>query len=865
MNNVSVIFSDDARKKLEEGINLVANAVATTLGPRGRNSVIYSEYGSIITKDGVSVAKAITSVEDPQINIGVQLCKQVSMKTNDVAGDGPQPLYSSVLTPTGFTEMGKLSVGDEICGTNGTTQRVTGVFPKGNKEIFKIKLFDGREVECCEDHLWSVVTDRGTKKTITVKQMFKNYTSVKSGRVRRKYYVPLSKAEFSESQLPLDPYLVGALLGDGSLSGTGSVELSLGPNDSHIIDKIKLPEGIYLKSRFIESKNYYRVKIQGKTVDGKSIKNILNDIGLLGVKSESKFIPKLYLFSSMGSRNKLLQGLLDTDGHINKRGRFEYGTVSLNLANDFMQLIRGLGKTARLYKYDRKKNKSYSMRSIYRITEIKGRKHGNSIVGITPTGNFTKMQCISVSNSDNLYFTDGYTLTHNTTTATVLAQAIVKEGLKYIASGANPLSLKRGIDKAMESALILIDANSKSIEEREEIEFVATISGNDAEVGRIVAEAIVAVGSDGIITLEESRGNETHFQMVDGFTYNQGYVSPYLINDGSKNVADYKDVTILMFDCRIDAFEKIYKVLEELNRHKKPVLIIAEGFSDSAMQGIIVNKSRGALPWVATKTPGFGEQKKELIQDICALVGGTVFNESLGHKWEEIDSKFFGFAKRVIVSKDSTTVIEGTVNENMVNDRLELLKTLLESEESDYAKEKLNERIGKLSGGVAMIKISAATELELKEKKYRYEDALSATRAAITGGIVPGGGTCLLRISEVLLETTKYDEKDTDEMLGVKILKKAIRSPFNLICENGGFSSDVYSEKVLMSDFPIGFDAKYCEMVNMIEVGIVDPAKVTKSALINAVSIAGLVLTTETLISPVYDKSEKFIMADPMY
>jgi chaperonin GroEL len=476
-----------------------------------------------------------------------------------------------------------------------------------------------------------------------------------------------------------------------------------------------------------------------------------------------------------------------------------------------------------------------------------------------PYENLGAQLCKQVSMQTNSLAGDG------TTTATVLAQAIVKEGLKYVAAGGNPLALKRGIDKGLTTALELIENLAKPISDRQEIEYVAAISGNEKEVGEVIADAIEAVGSDGIITLEESRDRETYFRMVEGFTYSQGFISPYLISDTSKSIVDYKDVIILMFDCQITQFDQIVKVLEKASKSKKPILIIAEGFSEDAKNGLVVNKARGGFQWAATKTPGFGEQRKDMIQDIAAMVGGTVFNEDLGHKFDEITEDFYGFAKRVVINKDMTTVIEGKTNTDAVSDRVELLKSLLEREESDYNREKINERLGKLNGGVGLIKIGASTDTELKEKRYRYEDALNATRAAIEEGIVPGGGSCLLRISALLEENTEVDERDTDEVKGLRILVHAIQSPFRQICVNGGFSPDVFSAAILDSEWPIGLDAKYGDICNLFERGVIDPAKVTKTALTNAVSIASLVLTTEALIAPVIDKTEKVLMAEPMY
>jgi chaperonin GroEL len=476
-----------------------------------------------------------------------------------------------------------------------------------------------------------------------------------------------------------------------------------------------------------------------------------------------------------------------------------------------------------------------------------------------PYENLGAQLCKQVSMKTNDIAGDG------TTTATVLAQAIVKEGLKYVAAGGNPLGIKRGIDKGLTTALALIENCAKPVSDRQEIEYVAAISGNEHEVGVVVADAIEAVGSDGIITLEESKERETYFSMVDGFSFNQGFISPYLISDVAKNLVDYRDVTILMFDGQIERFEVLIQALEKAAKLKKPILVIAEGFTKDAINGFVINKTRGGYHWVATKTPGFGEQKKEMIQDICAMVGGKVFNESIGHKYDEIDDSFFGFAKRVVVGKDSTTVLEGKSDPVVRGERVELLKAMLAGEESDYNREKLSERLGKLNGGVGLIKIGASTETELKEKRYRYEDALNATRAAIDEGIVPGGGSCLLRISDLLEDRTTVDERDEDEVKGLRILAHAMKAPFRQICTNGDFSPDVFARKVLESEGSVGFDAKYGDVCDLFERGVIDPAKVTKTALTNAVSIASLVLTTETLIAPIIDKSEKVLVSEGMF
>jgi len=459
------------------------------------------------------------------------------------------------------------------------------------------------------------------------------------------------------------------------------------------------------------------------------------------------------------------------------------------------------------------------------------------------------------------------TVGDGTTTSCSLVQGLCNASNKHLNSGGSPTSIKRGIDKGLETVLKLIDERAQQITTRKEIERVATISGNDEEVGYIVAESIEKVGTDGIILLEESKDRETTFSVVDGYTYSNGFVSPYLITDASKNTIEYLDPVFLLVDGPLNKFEDLIPFLEKMSKQKnpKPIIIVAETFSQQFIDGLVINKVRGQFRWAATKTPGFGAQKKELIADLACKVNATVFNENLGHKFDTIDESFLGKAKRIVITKDTTTIVEGETNQEAVNDRIELLKNILETEESEYNREKINERLAKLSEGFGIIKIGANSETELKEKKYRYEDALNATRAAISEGILIGGGSFLLKVSEIIEDHTILDDKDSDELIGLKIFKEAIKNPFKRICHNGGYKYDSVSEKVLESGDSVGFDAKYNEICDLFERGIIDPALVTKTALINATSLASLVIMTENLICDIPDKSEKFIMAEPGY
>jgi chaperonin GroEL len=472
-----------------------------------------------------------------------------------------------------------------------------------------------------------------------------------------------------------------------------------------------------------------------------------------------------------------------------------------------------------------------------------------------PYENLGAQLCIQVSSKTNDNAGDG------TTTATVLAQAIVKEGLKLVAAGGNPISIKRGIDKAVEEIVSCISEIAKPIESKEHIQFIATISGNESEVGQIVADAMEAVGKDGVITIEESRGRDTYLAMVEGMQFNAGFISPFFVTNPERMECKYNDVALLLIDGKIQNATTLFGFIQKFDSNiKKPLLIIAESVDNEALQLLVRNVYQGRKPWVAVKTPGFANQKKDYLFDLAALTGATVITSDMGLSLEEAGLDVLGSAKNIVVTKETTTIIEGAGSQERIEDRITTIKALLGQCESDYEARVLNERIAKLSGGVAVIKIGASTEAEMIEKKYRYEDALAATRAAVEEGIVAGGGVTLLKLSKKL----KLKLSDPDEQFGVDIVKRALEEPIRQISNNAGLSPDVVVNDVLKAKEGRGLDARVGKIVNMIDSGIIDPAKVTRNALQNAASIAGLLLTTESLIVDKPISGEKVLVSEGM-
>lgn len=444
-----------------------------------------------------------------------------------------------------------------------------------------------------------------------------------------------------------------------------------------------------------------------------------------------------------------------------------------------------------------------------------------------------------------------------TTTSAVLAQAMIREGLKNVTAGANPILVKRGIEKAVALAVEEIHNIATPIEGKTAISQVATISaGNDPTVGKLIAEAMEAVGKDGVITVEESKGLTTELEVVEGMQFDKGYISPYMVTDSEKMEAVYEEAHVLLTDRKISAVADLVPVLEKVARSGRPLVVIAEDVEGEALATLVVNKLRGVLNSVAVKAPGFGDRRKAMLEDIAILTGGQVISEDLGLKLENITMDMLGFVRQARVSKDKTTLVAGGDHKDAVEKRIAQIRRQIEETDSEFDREKLQERLAKLAGGVAVIQVGAATETELKDRKLRIEDALSATKAAVEEGIVAGGGTTLLQVSSRLSEylASHEQELNADEKVGFNIVIKALEAPLRQIAENAGEEGAVIVQKVRASEKGIGYNALDRRYENMIEAGIVDPAKVARAAIQNAASIAAMLLTTEALV---VEKPEK--------
>ena len=815
----NVYLDKEAYEILMLGVDKVANAVKSTLGGNGRNVVIQgtSRYPHI-TKDGVTVAASI-SLDDPKERLGASLIKEVADKTLETSGDGPQPLSSKILTPNGWVKMGDIKVGQQICGTGGSVQKVLGVYPKGKKEVYELALSDGSVTECCLDHYWNVTTSQGKEKTLQLKDMINDYAKKgPDNSVLSKYYIPSTFAEFNESEgFIIDPYFLGLLIGDGSLSGTGAIELSLGKNKEHVLDKIVLPEGVEMRSTWVDKKNYFRVKFTGVSNKKSLMYKHLDKLGLLGSKSKTKFIPTQYLYSSGDTRKKLLQGLLDTDGYINSKGLFEFSTSSEQLFNDFVELCNSLGIPLNKRVVTNRGKNAYSNTPIYRVNELKGYKYGRKVVGIRPTNRTEEVQCIKVSNSDELYITDDYIVTHNTTTATVVAQNVMKLALEEIKKGENAINIKKSIQKDLDTLLDELTKLSRTCDDLDSLEKIATVSANnDKHIGGLIKEAMTEVGADGLIKVEMSNTNKTYVDVINGMRLESGYITPHLVTDNSKMVCELENPFVLVSVDAIDTVAPLMDVLEFCNESNKPLLIIASEVKGEALKTLIVNHMKGALKVCIVKAPKYGSQREEFLGDVASFVGATLINERIGDSISDLNRTFLGKCASISVNKNTTTLAKGAGD---ITERLNSIEG-----DDEWAAE----RRACLASKMAVLNIGGFSESEIKEKKDRIDDALRATVGAHKHGYVFGGGTALWFASNKLPNG---------------ILKEAVKQPSRQILDNAGIDPLLLER---LETYGIGVNVLNGEVEDFSD--IIDPLNVVKNAVVNAVSVANTFLTTKCLI-----------------
>ena len=853
-----------------DGIIKSVDAISKTLGPKGSCVAIQNSWGNPdITRDGVTVSKNI-AFKDPAMNMGAQLVKAAASKTEEQAGDGPQPLYAKVLTPNGWTTMGELKIGDKICGTSGTVQEVIGIFHKGQKEIIKMHFSEGQTVECCKDHLWTVLNRRngGKTYTLTVSDIINNGLSYidPNNTTTYRYYTPKTECVyFEEKPVTIDPFLLGLLLGDGTLGNNGSIELSLGEKKINVLEDIILPENIKYSKEYVPERHYYRIKFSSIDTSKKSMKIYLKELNLLDSKSSTKFIPKNYLYNSKENREKLLAGLINTDGYINSRGLIEYSTVSEQLHNDIIELMKSLGYSVNSRVHTREKDEdSYSNKPIYRISQLKGYKYGNKLVGIEKTGKFTEMMCIKVSNPDELYITNDYIVTHNTSSCSVLVKEMVTKGQRYLNNGANLNEIKDGMEKMTSWVKEFIKLNSIPVDgDLEKIRKVATISANnDHEVGNLIVKCMEKVGVNGVITADVSSGLDTTVDIVEGFRVMRGWASPHFITSPEDGKCVMENPVIAVLGEKISSVPQILPAIEASIKTLggRPLLIICDDMDENVMTTLVMNVLQGALRCCVVKGIDFADNRKAICEDISVATGATYICPEYGLSAADMKVENLGSASKVVVSKDSCIIYEGHGDKDDIKARLDIIMKRLEDPTvSDYEKTKFEARVSCLSGGIGIIKAGGGNEIEKNNRKATIEDAILASKSAISEGVVAGAGSIFLKAYQCGRRDFLEKEKKNmtkDEYAGAEIVLESLKSIVWTIGENSGIQGDVLIEKLSKSssrqastDKVFGYNAKLNRFGDLLEMGILDSAKVLRVSLENAVSAASMCLLTCCVIT----------------
>jgi hypothetical protein len=866
MKHLSI--GQESRLNLANALEQIALAVGSTLGPGGR-PFGFDKLGADMrlsasfTKDGLTVLKSL-HFNNPVGDAVLQYCKQASSNSVLASGDGPQPLYSKVLTPKGFVEMKDVVVGMEVCGTDGSIQKVVGVFPKGQKEIYKVTFSDGRVVECCEDHLWTVTDTYSTdpkEVTKTTKQLMEKFKFEKNnGYTSYRYYTPRPIAQFysNKEEMPLDPYLVGVLLGDGSLSESGAIEICIGLKKEHILSKLKLPEGFFLKTSLVENRNCFRVKINGKNSNGQNFHRIVESIGLLNAKSKTKFIPKSYLYSDLESRKKLLQGLLDIDGYINSRGKFQFSTVSAELALDFKELCRSLGIP--IYYQLLKKSEEgggYSDPPLHCIRELFGYKYGDKIIDISPTGKYTEMQCIKVSNKNSLYITDGYISTHNTTSTIVLANAVAQAILKS-KNGKVPQALARQL--MAEANKAIEEIRKEAIKNEEAIEHVAMTSANgDKELTKVVLEAIKQSSAFGTLVVEKNPASPIRYKIskqdgysnCGGYNYNNTLALSASANGeaAASRPLEWNNPLVLLFNGNIHLISQIEPILttwaKACSSNPKHLVVVCYEVSDEVCNKLLVVNRQMAKHGVAVfvvkpRLTAEINSSLQIMRDLAAFCGISENHIVDGGNFKDLNELFFGTCNKVSIALNHTAFL-GRAENHWVDERIRQNQSIVENARSEFDRQITAIRNAELSEGLVKVEIGGGLLPDLQERADRFDDASKAAQSCMRHGALPGCGVSYIRagklagVGEELTNALETIHKTILLNYGVNFLEK---KPINILDRlKGLFKPKSFKKVRYEKGYTVRIDEKGITEGKVEDLKVYDACETICAVILNGVSL----------------------------
>lgn len=867
-------------------MKLISKVVGDTLGPGGLPVLLERQetgFPNIVTKDGVTVFRYFGFTDAFQQAI-METARDASVRTATEAGDGPLPVYTPVLTPNGWSTMAQMKVGDKICATDGTVQTVQGVYEKGQKEVVKITFADGRVAECCEDHYWTVTDALGKvpkKLTVQTSEMIKNFVQKnKDGTAKSRYYIETVAPELSNCEFVLDPYLVGVLIGDGSLSDSGSIELSLGKSKEHILSKLKLPPGIVMDVKYVETKNSFRVKLKGEVLYDKgtaTMRKLLGDLGLRNTQSGTKFVPDAYKFGSRAAREAILQGLLDTDGYKQPSGRYEFNTISEQLAEDVVFLIRSLGGATSISKRERsKENGSYSDTPVYRVLQLANNKYGNKIVNIERTGRFEDMMCIKVSHPNHLFIVNDFIATHNTTTATVLSEAFVRKTDDFIAKNpkVSPQKVVRLIEKWYRTeASTYLKSKALTIDDQIQRAVALCSSNGDHELTDAVMKCFEITGDEGNVTITEASGPSGYkVTQLQGYAVGMGYEESCkrfyssFLNDQSNGRSYLKNPVFILYNGHLTDITPVASLVGQVMEAKDKqqlecggIVLCALSFSETVMASLAANfEDSQTLKVFPLTVPINAVHNSQLhfLQDLQAITSAEIL-EPLSRPIERATVADVGLPIDYFEAMRYRSNIVGVTDEGALGARIEELKVQLENPESLYEKTMLEERVAKLSGGIARLTVIGASAGEIREKKDRADDAVCGVRGALKHGAIPGGGWGLMQLSKLLKpETTKrkwYQRKlvpkklDLYEQVKQEIIFPVLREPIRRLMANCGLNEEEIAANIAhmetLSDNPqdtMIWDGTEDKFRPAVEAGVVDSLPAVNEALRNSISIATL-------------------------
>lgn len=832
-------FEEETQKCLIEGLNYVANAVKCTAGPAGHTVVIErNNRMPIITKDGITVAKNL-SPKDKKLKLGADLAISISQKQMDTVGDGCQPLWEKIVTPTGYITFKDVKEGDIIIGSDGKSQLVLKVYDKGEKPLVKLMFTGNESVVCSPDHMWTLKNNiTGKYENKKVEEFFYDNFFDENTNTYKWSLPPKPVVEFQSVPVKLNPFILGLCLANGKIdidTTNNTVRIQFNTEYSENRDKLlkKLEEYYPKEDIFVNDSSV--------VIINDSAEKLFENLKELELSTENlnKFIPNTYLYNDVNIRKQLLEGLLFISNYENSH-LFQYEFINSELlVNDVKTLVQSLG---------------YSVHCDISSNCIRFSQNSTiDLLRIELLGYTEPVRCIKVSNEDELYLTSNFLVTHNTTTATILGQALVNAGysqLKLAEGTINRTSLRKGIEIAKNYTIDALTKLSNEIKNVDELIEIATVSANgDKELGTIIAKAYEKVGKNGIVTVEESKERAISLLFKEGMTFDRGWLSPYFVTDEEKQVIEYENPRLLLCNSKLNSFPALVEVLQPIIKTGEPIILIAESFDSSVIQGLVTNRLRANIKIACIEAPGYGDNRLERLRDLAVYTGGVVANDPLGVKFESITFADLGSCEKIIISKNETIIRNGYGKEEELKARINKIEGEMNAlPDGDVnTRELFNKRIAALTTGVAIIRVGGSSEEEIKELKDRVDDAQWACKAALEEGYLPGGGNTLLFLSN---ELRGLKVENPDEALGITIFAKALLAPFKTILTNAGVDPIPIMNKILeKNDVNYGYDARDLVLTDLLEKGILDPAKAVKDAIRASTSIAELILTSSVCIT----------------